>query len=187
MTHQHRKPLAPKGKRTRTRAQARELTGIRRLDPADQICALLAIKEDPRPGTVYFTGQRDDHGQLIVKWGVTSCLPRRQLEYEDCGGGVANPDVVRGVRGSTASPRCLERVIRLGLIGQGYGRVQFEEPCSCGTSHREYHWMRLGGSLEEIETIARECLLIIEEPTVIRSDWRTALACKLLQLPIRWN
>jgi hypothetical protein len=59
----------------------------------DQICALLAIKEDPvhylqeGPGTVYFTGQRDDHGQLIVKWGVTSCLPRRQLEYKDCGGG----------------------------------------------------------------------------------------------------
>ncbi|KAJ7834871.1 hypothetical protein B0H14DRAFT_3461717 [Mycena olivaceomarginata] len=67
MTHQHRKPLAPKGKRTRTQAQARELTGIRRLDPADQICALLAIKEDrvrylqEGPGTVYFTGQRDDH------------------------------------------------------------------------------------------------------------------------------
>ncbi|KAJ7807506.1 hypothetical protein B0H14DRAFT_2609581 [Mycena olivaceomarginata] len=134
MTHQHRKPLAPKGKRTRTRAQARELMGIRRLEPADQICALLAIKEDrvrylqEGPGTVYFTGQRDDHGQLIVKWGVTSCLPRRQLEYEDCGGG-----------GQTRM--CLERIIRLGLIGQGYGRVQFEEPCSCGTSHREYHWM----------------------------------------------
>ncbi|KAJ7691085.1 hypothetical protein B0H14DRAFT_2652167 [Mycena olivaceomarginata] len=69
---------------------------------------------------------------------------------------------------AAASPRCLERVIRLGLIGEGYGRVLFEEPCSCGTSHREYHWMRLGGSLEEIETIACECLAIIEESTIIR-------------------
>ncbi|KAJ7788884.1 hypothetical protein B0H14DRAFT_3503627 [Mycena olivaceomarginata] len=72
MTRQHRAPPAPKRKRTRTRAQARELTRIRRLDPADQICALLAIKEDrvrylrEGPGTVYFTGQRDDHGQLIA-------------------------------------------------------------------------------------------------------------------------
>ncbi|KAJ7700969.1 hypothetical protein B0H14DRAFT_2648614 [Mycena olivaceomarginata] len=94
-------------------------------------------------------------------------LARMQLEYEECGGG-ANTDVVHGVRGAAASPRCLERVIRLGLIGEGYGRVLFEEPCSCGTSHREYHWMRLGGSLEEIETIACECLAIIEESTIIR-------------------
>ncbi|KAJ7848864.1 hypothetical protein B0H14DRAFT_3452904 [Mycena olivaceomarginata] len=60
--------------------------------PQTRICPLLAIKEDSvrylreGPGTVYFTGQRNDLGQLIVKWGVTSCLPRRQLEYEECGG-----------------------------------------------------------------------------------------------------
>ncbi|KAJ7763930.1 hypothetical protein B0H14DRAFT_3510526 [Mycena olivaceomarginata] len=111
MTRQHRNPPAPKRKRRRTRAQAREQTRIRRLDPADQICALLAIKEDrarylqESPGTIYFTGQRDNNGQLIMKWGVTSCLPRRQLEYEECGGGGANTDVVHGVRGAVASPR----------------------------------------------------------------------------------
>ncbi|KAJ7847212.1 hypothetical protein B0H14DRAFT_2583668 [Mycena olivaceomarginata] len=70
-----------------------------------------------------------------------------------------------------------ERVIRLGLIGQGYGWVRFEEPCSCGTSHHEYHWMRTGGSLEEIETIARESLAIIEEPTVIRINLRPRRRC----------
>ncbi|KAJ7771200.1 hypothetical protein B0H14DRAFT_2632463 [Mycena olivaceomarginata] len=154
-------PPPKKRKRTRTRAQERELARIRRLDPADQICALLAIKEDrvrylqEGPGTVYFTGQRDDHGELIVKWGETSCLSRRQLE-------------MWFVAFEVQRRLLAERVIRLGLIGQGYGRVRFEEPCSCGTSHREYHWMRPGGSLEEIETIARECLATIEESTVIR-------------------
>ncbi|KAJ7700963.1 hypothetical protein B0H14DRAFT_3527854 [Mycena olivaceomarginata] len=172
MTCQRRSLPAKRRKRTRTRVQERELARIRRLDPADQICALLAIKEDrvrylrEGPGTVYFTGQLDDHGQLIVKWGVTSCLPRRQLEYEECGG--AGQTRMWFVAFEVQRRLLAERVIRLGLIGQGYGRVRFEEPCSCGTSHREYHWMRPGGSLEEIETIARECLSIIEDPTVIR-------------------
>ncbi|KAJ7752727.1 hypothetical protein B0H14DRAFT_2635718 [Mycena olivaceomarginata] len=160
MTRQHRKTA-----RTEGEAYAHTSTGARADgNSPTRPCGLRAAryKEDrvrylqEGPGTVYFTGQRDDHGQLIVKWG-TSCLPRRQLEYEDCGGG--------------GKPGC-ERVIRLGLIGQGYGRVQFEEPCSCGTSHREYHWMRPGGSLEEIEAIASECLAIIEEPTIIRPEFR---------------
>ncbi|KAJ7683292.1 hypothetical protein B0H14DRAFT_3535262 [Mycena olivaceomarginata] len=172
MTRQRRSPPPKKRKRTRTRAQERELARIRRLDPADQICALLAIKEDrvrylqEGPGTVYFTGQRDDHGELIVKWGETSCLSRRQLEYEECGG--TGQTQMWFVAFEVQRRLLAERVIRLGLIGQGYGRVRFEEPCSCGTSHREYHWMRPGGSLEEIETIARECLATIEESTVIR-------------------
>ncbi|KAJ7725271.1 hypothetical protein B0H14DRAFT_2641344 [Mycena olivaceomarginata] len=38
------------------------------------------------PGTVYFTAQRDDRG-LIVKWGESTCLPRRQLEYDEYGAG----------------------------------------------------------------------------------------------------
>ncbi|KAJ7787360.1 hypothetical protein B0H14DRAFT_2629457 [Mycena olivaceomarginata] len=165
-------PPPKKRKRTRTRAQERELARIRRLDPADQICALLAIKEDrvrylqEGPGTVYFTGQRNDHGELIVKWGETSCLSRRQLEYEECGG--MGQTQMWFVVFEVQRRLLAERVIRLGLIGQGYGRVRFEEPCSCGTSHREYHWMRPGGSLEEIETIAHECLATIEESTVIR-------------------
>ncbi|KAJ7725589.1 hypothetical protein B0H14DRAFT_2641278 [Mycena olivaceomarginata] len=165
-------PPPKKRKRTRTRAQERELARIRRLDPADQICALLAIKEDrvrylqEGPGTVYFTRQRDDHGELIVKWGETSCLSRRQLEYEECGG--TGQTQMWFVAFEVQRRLLAERVIRLGLIGQGYGRVRFEEPCSCGTSHCEYHWMRPGGSLEEIETIARECLATIEESTVIR-------------------
>jgi hypothetical protein len=55
-----------------------------RLDPADQICALLAIKDDhvrysrEGPGTVYFTAQRDDRALLILKWGESTCLARRQ-------------------------------------------------------------------------------------------------------------
>ncbi|KAJ7805555.1 hypothetical protein B0H14DRAFT_3484975 [Mycena olivaceomarginata] len=156
MTRQRRSPPPKKRKRTRTRAQERELARIRRLDPADQICALLAIKED----------RRDDHGELIVKWGETSCLSHRQLEYEECGG--TGQTQMWFVAFEVQRRLLAERVIRLGLIGQGYGRVRFEEPCSCGTSHREYHWMRPGGSLEEIETIARECLATIEESTVIR-------------------
>ncbi|KAJ7887774.1 hypothetical protein B0H14DRAFT_3430384 [Mycena olivaceomarginata] len=146
MTCQRRSLPAKRRKRTRTRVQERELARIRRLDPADQICALLAIKEDrvrylrEGPGTVYFTGQLDDHGQLIVKWGVTSCLPRRQLEYEECGGAGQTRmwfvafEVQRRLLAATAN-----------IIG-----------------------LRPGGSLEEIETIARECLSIIEDPTVIR-------------------
>ncbi|KAJ7792822.1 hypothetical protein B0H14DRAFT_3498738 [Mycena olivaceomarginata] len=134
----------------------------RRLDPADQICALLAIKDDrlrylrEGPGSVYFTGQRDDRGELIVKWGG-DLLPVSQAAR------------VRGVAGGAGQTQMwfVAFEVQRRLLA-GYGRVRFEEPCSCGTSHREYHWMRLGGSLEEIETIARESLAIIGEPTVIR-------------------
>ncbi|KAJ7710139.1 hypothetical protein B0H14DRAFT_2646193 [Mycena olivaceomarginata] len=162
-------------KRRRTQAQARERAKIYRLDPADQICALLAIEEDhvryfrEGPGTVYFTAQHDDGGQLIVKWGESACLARRQLEYDECG--VGQTQMWFGA--FEVGRRLLaERVIRLALIGEGYTQFRFEEPCSCGRCHREYHWMRPGGSLEEIEIIARECLAIIEEPTIIRSNPR---------------
>ncbi|KAJ7864270.1 hypothetical protein B0H14DRAFT_2574481 [Mycena olivaceomarginata] len=126
-------------------------------------------------GSVYFTGQRDNRGELIVKWGETSCLSRRQLEYKECGG--AGQTQMWFVAFEVQRRLLAERVIRLGLIGQGYGRVRFEEPCSCGTSHCEYHWMRLGGSLEEIETIARESLAIIGEPMVIRKNLRPRRRC----------
>ncbi|KAJ7680188.1 hypothetical protein B0H14DRAFT_3535904 [Mycena olivaceomarginata] len=161
MTRQRRSLPASRQKRTRMRAQEREPARICRLDPTDQICALLAIKDDRLRylrdglGSVYFTGQRDDRGELIMKWGETSCLSRRQLEYKECGGA-----------GQTQMWFVVFEVQRRLLAG--YGRVRFEEPCSCGTSHREYHWMCPGGSLEEIETIARKCLAITEEPTVIR-------------------
>ncbi|KAJ7840574.1 hypothetical protein B0H14DRAFT_3458110 [Mycena olivaceomarginata] len=110
-----------------TRARAGENVAAD-LTPADQICALLAIKEDrvrylqEGPGTVYFTGQRNDHGELIVK----------QLEYEECGG--MGQTQMWFVVFEVQRRLLAERVIRLGLIGQGYGRVRFEEPCSCGTS-----------------------------------------------------
>ncbi|KAJ7747092.1 hypothetical protein B0H14DRAFT_2636833 [Mycena olivaceomarginata] len=166
---------------------------VRRLDPADQICALLAIKDDclrylrEGPGSIYFTRQRDDRRELIVKWGETSCLSRRQLEYEECGG--AGQTQMWFVVFEVQQRLLAERIIRLGLIGQGYGRVRFKEPCLCGTSHCEYHWMRPGGSLEEIETIARECLAIIEEPTVIRKNLRPRRRYyfKCLSGSIRWN
>ncbi|KAJ7845170.1 hypothetical protein B0H14DRAFT_2584886 [Mycena olivaceomarginata] len=140
-------------KRRRTQAKRSERAKIYRLDPADQICALLAIEEDH---VRYFREARR-RGQLIVKWGESACLARRQLEYDECGVVGKQQMWFWGVR---------ERVIRLALIGEGYTRFRFEEPCSCGHCHREYHWMRPGGSLEEIEIIARECLAIIEEPTL---------------------
>jgi hypothetical protein len=107
---EHYNPPVQGRKRGRTQAQARErakmsvflrFLGLEsfihlhcsyRLDPADQICALLAIEDDhvrysrEGPGTVYFTAQRDDRGLLIVKWGESTCLARRQLEYDKCGG-----------------------------------------------------------------------------------------------------
>ncbi|KAJ7818847.1 hypothetical protein B0H14DRAFT_3473507 [Mycena olivaceomarginata] len=138
---------------------------------SENICTLLAIEEDhvryfrEGPGTVYFTAQHDDSGQLIVKWGESACLARRQLEYDECG--VGQTQMWFGA--FEVGRRLLaERVICLALIGEGYTRFRFEEPCSCGRCHREYHWMRPGGSLEEIEIIAHECLAIIEEPTIIR-------------------
>ncbi|KAJ7864263.1 hypothetical protein B0H14DRAFT_3443610 [Mycena olivaceomarginata] len=110
-------------KRGRTRAQAWERAKIYRLDPADQICALLAIEDDhvrysrEGPGTLYFTAQRDDRGLLIVKWGESTCLARRQLEYDECGG--------VGTQmwfGAFEVQRRLfaERVIRLALMGEGF-------------------------------------------------------------------
>ncbi|KAJ7829771.1 hypothetical protein B0H14DRAFT_2593857 [Mycena olivaceomarginata] len=173
MTRQRRNLPAKRRNRTRTRAQECELARIRRLDPADQICALLAIKDDrfrylrEGPGSVYFTGQRDDRGELIVKWGETSCLSRRQLEYDECGGA-----------GQTQMWFVVFEVQRrLLAVLLEIWRVRFEEPCSCGTSHREYHWMHPGGSLEEIETIVREYLAIIEEPTVIQKNLRPRRRC----------
>lgn len=53
--------------------------------------------------------------------------------------------------------------MHLALADNEYERVQFDEPCICGRQHREYCYMRPGGSLEEIEEIARECLELIGE------------------------
>jgi hypothetical protein len=46
----------------------------------------------------------------------------------------------------------------LRLLEEGYALVKFEEPCPCSRCHREYHYMHLGGSLEEIERLAVESL-----------------------------
>ncbi|KAJ7799772.1 hypothetical protein B0H14DRAFT_3491330 [Mycena olivaceomarginata] len=78
-------PPVQERKRGRTQVQARERAKIYRLDPTP-------TEEDhvryfrEGPGTVYFTAQRDDRG-LIVKWGESTCLPRRQLEYDEYGAG----------------------------------------------------------------------------------------------------
>ncbi|KAJ7235741.1 hypothetical protein B0H12DRAFT_1238691 [Mycena haematopus] len=83
----------------RTPAQKRALVKIRRLKPLDQIHALLEpgvvsyLREGP--GHVYFTAQLPSNtvreqrldrlpDQFIVKWGESSCLPRRQLQYDRC-------------------------------------------------------------------------------------------------------
>jgi diadenosine tetraphosphatase ApaH/serine/threonine PP2A family protein phosphatase len=51
----------------------------------------------------------------------------------------------------------------LRLAHEGYERVYFDEPCSCGHRHREYRYMKNGGSLAEIEEIVRWCLERIGE------------------------
>ncbi len=69
----------------------------RRLAPGAQIRSLLALDDhvrnlDEGGGSVYFTANIEDDAvhkqrpdrELIVKWGVTRGVPRRQLEYHDC-------------------------------------------------------------------------------------------------------
>ncbi|KAF8144124.1 hypothetical protein K438DRAFT_1783088 [Mycena galopus ATCC 62051] len=112
----------------------RERQGGCRLVPRAQIRALLTIEDDyirylaEGPGWVYWTGQVDSQGQLIIKWGVTVCLPRRQLEYDGC----------------------------------GVGRTQL-----WFMAFRVKRRLLAGGSLEEIENIARGALVLAKEPEII--------------------
>jgi diadenosine tetraphosphatase ApaH/serine/threonine PP2A family protein phosphatase len=46
-----------------------------------------------------------------------------------------------------------EKIIHLWLAHKGYERMYFNEPCSCGHRHREYQYVKNGGSLAEIEEI----------------------------------
>ena len=135
------------------------------------------------PGAVYFTVHRRHDGSLIFKWGQSSCVARRQLEYDACedDGGmhmwfVAFEVEHRLIAGAFSFPARLpsvsfcspERVIHLRLREKGYERVRFYEPCSCGHRHREYHYMRPDGSLEDFETIARQCLEELGELKAVR-------------------
>ncbi|KAJ7853475.1 hypothetical protein B0H14DRAFT_2580335 [Mycena olivaceomarginata] len=108
------------GSRRRTQAQARERAKIYRLDPADQICALLAIEEDhvryfrEGPGTVYFTAQHDDGGQLIVKWGRVPAWLAGNSNTTSAESGKRRCGSGRSRWGGDSSLR----VIRLALIGK---------------------------------------------------------------------
>ncbi|KAJ7227614.1 hypothetical protein B0H12DRAFT_1075303 [Mycena haematopus] len=188
----------------RTPAQKRAIERIRRLEPLAQIHALLEpgvvsyLREGP--GHVYFTAQLPAHAvrkqrldrlpdKLIVKWGESSCLPRRQLQYDDCAVGrthmwISAFHVKRRLLAGESSFAFLscsrigspvlflhpERIIHLRLLHEGYSRVRFSQPCSCGHRHREYNYMRPGGSLEEIAAIARECVAQIGEPDPLQSQ-----------------
>ncbi|KAF8197688.1 hypothetical protein K438DRAFT_1759818 [Mycena galopus ATCC 62051] len=123
----------------------------RRFEPEEQIPALLALDPHVRflkegPGGVYFTAHIHN-GRLMVKWGVSTCVPRRQLDYHACEVGgriqlwfVAFENLERRL--------IAERVIHLRLQEKG---------------HCEYYFMRPGGSLEECEEIARKCLVELGE------------------------
>ncbi|KAJ7689235.1 hypothetical protein B0H14DRAFT_3532852 [Mycena olivaceomarginata] len=187
MTRQRPCPPARKRTRRRTKAEIRELGRIRRLKPGPQRDLLLGLKDgnvvpylDEGEGCVYFTGvlqkkaiqelhPKELPRQMIVKWGVSTCVSRRQLEYHACEvgqtqvwfcafkverrllAGEVSLLIIVGVRLS-----CSERIIRLRLLDEGYALVKFEEPCPCTRRHREYHYMHPGGSLEEIERLAVE-------------------------------
>ncbi|KAJ7823472.1 hypothetical protein B0H14DRAFT_2597836 [Mycena olivaceomarginata] len=188
---QHQRRSVPAGKEaeayvyTSTRARAGK-------NPLTRPCGpnLRAPRHKRRPPPLSSRrAGRDDCGELIGKWEVGGdLLPvSHAIEYEECGG--AGQTQMWFTVFEVQRRLLAERVIWLGLIGQGYGQVRFVEPCSCGTSHCEYHWVRPGGSLEEIETIACECLAIIKEPTVIRKNLRPRRRYyfKCLSGSIRWN
>ncbi|KAJ7771205.1 hypothetical protein B0H14DRAFT_2632469 [Mycena olivaceomarginata] len=145
MTRQRRNPPAKRRNRTRTRAQERELARIRRLDPADQICALLAIKDDLRylregPGSS--TRSAGGAGQTQM-WFVAFEVQRRLLAARYTAGADWTRIWAGPIRGAV-------------LVRHQPPRISLDAP---------------GGSLEEIETIARESLAIIGEPTVIRKTF----------------
>ncbi|KAJ7898482.1 hypothetical protein B0H13DRAFT_1884215 [Mycena leptocephala] len=58
-----------------------------------------------------------------------------------------------GVLHRAGPNRLLKKIIHLWLAHEGYERVYFNEPCSCGHRHREYQYVKNGGSLAEIEEI----------------------------------
>ncbi|KAJ7836933.1 hypothetical protein B0H13DRAFT_2368458 [Mycena leptocephala] len=147
-----------------------------RLEPAEQVEGFLKLDPhvaflDEGPGEVYFTAQlADDAVQqqrpdrllsaVIVKWGVTRCLPRRQLDYGRCGEG----RVHMWMMSYQVERRLLaEKMIHLRLAHEGYEHVYFDEACSCGHRHREYRYMKKGGSIAEIEEVVRWCLVRIGE------------------------
>jgi hypothetical protein len=159
----------------------------RRLKPGPQRDLLLGLKDgnvvpylDEGEGCMYFTGvlqkkaiqelhPKELPRQMIVKWGVSTCVSRRQLEYHACEVGQTQVwfcafKVERRLLAGEVSLliivgvclSCSERIIRLRLLDEGYALVKFEEPCPCTRRHREYHYMHPGGSLEEIERLAVE-------------------------------
>ncbi|KAJ7821439.1 hypothetical protein B0H14DRAFT_2599202 [Mycena olivaceomarginata] len=171
MTRQRPCPPARKRTRRRTKAEIRELGRIRRLKPGPQRDLLLGLKDgnvvpylDEGEGCVYFTGvlqkkaiqelhPKELPRQMIVKWGVSTCVSRRQLEYHACEVGQTQ---VWFCTFKVERRLLAERIIRLRLLDEGYALVKFEEPCPCTRRHREYHYMHPGGSLEEIERLAVE-------------------------------
>ncbi|KAJ6491083.1 hypothetical protein C8R45DRAFT_928906 [Mycena sanguinolenta] len=131
------------------------------------------------PGAVYFTVHQRDGGELI-KWGQSTDVPCRQLDYDACedDGGTQMWVVAFEVEHRLIA----ERVIHLRLLQKGYKRVRFYEPCSCGHRHREYHYMRPDGSLEDFETIARECLEELGKFFAHAGDVHNTL-CQIPQTP----
>ncbi|KAJ7789977.1 hypothetical protein B0H14DRAFT_3502258 [Mycena olivaceomarginata] len=148
MTRQRPCPPVRKRTRKRTKAEIRELGRMW------------------GEGYVYFTGVLQNNAvqelhpkelshQMIVKWGASTCVSRRQLEYHACEVGQTQ---VWFCAFKVERHLLAERIIRLRLLEEGYALVKFEEPCPCSRRHREYHYMHPGGSLEEIERLAVECL-----------------------------
>ncbi|KAF8140872.1 hypothetical protein K438DRAFT_1995604 [Mycena galopus ATCC 62051] len=72
--------------RTWTPAQKHRLQRI--FEPEEQIPVLLVLNPHvcllkEGPGGIYFT-VHIHNGCLMVKWGVSTCVPRRQLDYHAC-------------------------------------------------------------------------------------------------------
>ncbi|KAJ7701045.1 hypothetical protein B0H14DRAFT_2648547 [Mycena olivaceomarginata] len=149
---------ADEGRNTRAGENNLHVLRSRRLKPGPQRDLLLGLKDgnvvpylDEGEGCVYFTGvlqkkaiqelhPKELPRQMIVKWGVSTCVSRRQLEYHACEvgqtqvwfcafkverrllAGEVSLLIIVGVRLS-----CSERIIRLRLLDEGYALVKFEE------------------------------------------------------------
>ncbi|KAJ7213330.1 hypothetical protein B0H12DRAFT_1242296 [Mycena haematopus] len=139
--------------------------------PSSSPCCLLPSR---RTGHVYFTAQLPAHAvrkqrldrlpdKLIVKWGESSCLPRRQLQYDDCAVGrthmwISAFHVKRRLLAGESSFAFLS-CSRIGSPPRSILPALLVRP-----PPPEYNYMRPGGSLEEIAAIARECVAQIGEP-----------------------
>ncbi|KAJ6484912.1 hypothetical protein C8R45DRAFT_1214810 [Mycena sanguinolenta] len=161
--------------RKRTRADKCRLATIRTFEPGAQIPALLEVDPHVRflkegPGAVYFTVHRRNNRELIFKWGQSTCVPRRQLDYHACedDGGMQMWVVAFEVEHHLIA----ERIIHLRLREKGYERVRFDQPCSCGHRHREYYFLHPDGTLEDFERLAWECLMEIGERKAVREILR---------------